>query len=150
MSSNLPAAKRRRLAFERAREANRRETAEDYVELIDDLARDHGEARLVDLSHMLGVSAATARKVLDRLQRAGLVESRRYRGLFLTDEGRALAAWSRERHEVVEAFLLAIGVPPGAAELDAEGIEHHVSRETLQAMARFLGRSIGPEPPRSD
>lgn len=141
---------RRRLAFERAREANRRETAEDYVELIDDLADAHGEARLVDLSQTLGVSAATARKVLDRLQREGLVESRPYRGLFLTARGQALAAWSRERHAIVESFLRTIGVPGPAAEVDAEGIEHHVSTDTLKAMARFVGRDIGPEPPRED
>jgi len=38
---------------------------------------------------------------------------------------------------VVEV-LRAIGVPPDAAEQDAEGIEHHVSDITLQAFARFL------------
>jgi DtxR family manganese transport transcriptional regulator len=36
-------------------------------------------------------------------------------------------------------LLLAVGVPAESAELDAEGIEHHVSDITLAAFARFLG-----------
>jgi DtxR family manganese transport transcriptional regulator len=36
------------------------------------------------------------------------------------------------------AFLLSLGVPKKIAELDAEGIEHHVSPETLQALERRL------------
>jgi DtxR family manganese transport transcriptional regulator len=136
----MDAIERRRAAFERAREAHRHATAEDYVELVDDLLAAHGEARLVDLAAALGVSTATARKVLDRLQRAGLIEQRPYRSLFLTGEGKALAERSRRRHGIVESFLRALGVSPGIAELDAEGIEHHVSEETVDAMAAFTER----------
>ena len=61
-----------------------------------------------------------------------------YRAVFLTDEGRRLALWSRRRHELVLKFLLAIGVGEEAAQKDAEGMEHHVSAETLAAFERFL------------
>ena len=61
-----------------------------------------------------------------------------YRSIFLTDSGRAIAQASRERHELVHSFLIAVGVPAEVAETDAEGIEHHVSTETLDAMKRFL------------
>jgi DtxR family manganese transport transcriptional regulator len=44
----------------------------------------------------------------------------------------------RARHRLVVALLIAIGVPAEAAEMDAEGIEHHVSEVTLQAFTRFL------------
>ena len=33
------------------------------------------------------------------------------------------------------------GVPPRAARIDAEGIEHHVGPETLAAMDRFLAKT---------
>jgi DtxR family transcriptional regulator, manganese transport regulator len=56
----------------------------------------------------------------------------------LTETGHRLAVQSRERHHLVEAFLLSLGVSPEAARCDAEGIEHHVSRETLDAFARTL------------
>jgi DtxR family manganese transport transcriptional regulator len=119
------------------REAHRTEMAEDYVELISDLLLTHGEARLADLSVHIGVTTGTAAKVVQRLQRAGLVESRPYRSIFLTQEGEAMAEMSRGRHKIVEEFLRALGIDELTAEADAEGIEHHVSRETLAAFERI-------------
>jgi DtxR family manganese transport transcriptional regulator len=119
------------------REAHRTEMAEDYVELISDLIRTNGEARLADLAVHIGVTNATAAKVVQRLQRAGLVESRPYRSIFLTQEGEAMAVMSRQRHRIVEDFLRALGVDELTAEADAEGIEHHVSKQTLAAFERM-------------
>jgi DtxR family manganese transport transcriptional regulator len=48
---------------------------------------------------------------------------------------------SRHRHQVVEAFLRAVGVSDAQAQLDAEGIEHHVSEETLAVFERFIKKS---------
>ena len=69
--------------------------------------------------------------------------ARPYRGVFLTEPGERLAERVRARHRVVVSLLLAVGVPAEAAELDAEGIEHHVSDTTLAAFARFLGARGG-------
>lgn len=128
--------KRRAAAFLRMREAHRNEAAEDYVELVGDLIAATGEARLTDLAAHLGVSTATASKVVHRLQLEGLLESRPYRSIFLTERGEAVAAASRHRHAVVREFLRAIGVSDSTSEADAEGMEHHVSDETLAALAR--------------
>lgn len=124
-------------SFRQAREARRSELVEDYVELIDDLIEDGGEARQVDIAARLGVAQPTVAKMLKRLAEDGLVQQRPYRGVFLTPAGRELAAQSRERHRVVEQFLCALGVSPETARRDAEGIEHHVSGETLEAFRRF-------------
>jgi len=129
--------KRRAAAFLRMREAHRSEAAEDYVELVGDLIAATGEARLTDLAAHLGVSTATASKVVHRLQLEGLLESRPYRSIFLTERGEAVAAASRHRHAVVREFLRAIGVSDATSEADAEGMEHHVSDETLAALARM-------------
>ena len=131
-------AEHRAALFERVREAHRTETAEDYCELIDDLIKSHGEARPVDLSAYLGVTQATVNKTVARLQRDGLVTSRPYRSIFLTEEGRAMADASRKRHQIVYNFLLAIGVDPETAKFDSEGLEHHVSRETLDCFKRII------------
>ena len=72
------------------------------------------------------------------MARAGLVKSEPYRAIFLTDKGRALAESCRVRHETVFAFLRSLGVPEAVARRDAEGIEHHVSPETLAAFAKTL------------
>ncbi len=126
--------------FQRTRDDHSRETAEDYVELIDALIEDKGEARVVDIAERLGISQVTVSKTIQRLQREGLVTSEPYRSIFLTEAGRQLAADSRERHEIVLRFLLSLGVGPETAEIDAEGIEHHVSAETLDAMRRSINR----------
>lgn len=112
------------------------ETAEDYVEAIADLSLAMGEARLVDLARRLGVTHVTVNRTLARLQREGYVTVQPYRAIFLTPSGRKLAAACRHRHRVVVAFLRSLGVPEKTAEIDAEGIEHHVSPQTLAAFAR--------------
>src|SRR6185312_2944656 len=133
-------ARRRSEQFKRVRDAHQTELAEDYVELIADLLDEKGEARLVDLSERLGVTKATVNNTIQRLQRDGLVTSEPYRAIFLTDKGRKLATTSRERHLIVRDFLIALGVAPETADSDAEGIEHHVSRETLEAFRRHLSK----------
>ncbi|ACA18307.1 iron (metal) dependent repressor, DtxR family [Methylobacterium sp. 4-46] len=139
--TGLVDAERHSAGFRQVREARRLELVEDYVELIADLIGDTGEARQVDIAARLGVAQPTVAKMLKRLAEDGLVQQRPYRGVFLTEAGRALATESRERHRVVEAFLLALGVSPDVARCDAEGIEHHVSRETLDAFRRFTAGS---------
>ena len=120
--------------FRQVREAHRRELIDDYVELISDLIREVGEARQVDMAARLGVSQPTVAKMLKRLASVGLIP---WRGVFLTAEGEKLAQESRERHQIVENFLLVLGVSPEIARRDAEGMEHHVSEETLVKFREF-------------
>ncbi len=130
----------RSAAFRRIRADHSSELAEDYVELIADLIDEKGEARGSDVAMRLGVANATVVKALKRLQELGLVTQEPYRSIFLTGEGWKMAEDGRRKHKIVEAFLLALGVSEETARLDAEGIEHHVSEETLRAMARYLAR----------
>lgn len=127
--------------FARTRDDHSRELAEDYVELINDLINDRGEARAVDLADRLGVTTVTVSKTVSRLTKEGLVTSAPYRAIFLTQTGQKLARDCRRRHETVLQFLLALGVPNHDAELDAEGIEHHLSPKTLECMKKFLDLS---------
>ncbi|MEM8713173.1 MAG: manganese-binding transcriptional regulator MntR, partial [Planctomycetota bacterium] len=121
--------------FQRVREAHATELVEDYVEAIGDLIRDRGQARVADLARHFGVSHVTVSRTTGRLQRDGYITTEPYRPILLTPKGRDLAHRSRERHRIVLAFFLWLGVPPKAAEIDAEGVEHHVCDETLARMA---------------
>jgi len=94
----------------------------------------------VDLARRLGVTHVTVNRTVRRLQRDGLVTTEPYRAIFLTPAGQRLARECRERHALVVRFLEALGVPSAVAESDAEGIEHHVSRETLRAFEAHLER----------
>jgi len=128
------------VALQRTRAENAQETAQDYVEMIGELIAATGEARVTDLARRLGVTHVTVNRTLQRLQRSGFVTTQPYRSIFLTDAGRRLSEESRRRHEVVAAFLQSLGVPGDVAHADAEGMEHHVSRETLTAFVKHLKR----------
>lgn len=131
--------------FRQVRNARRQERVEDYVELISDLLRDCGEARQVDLAARIGVTQPTVAKMLGRLVEAGYVIQRPYRGVFLTAAGEELAEASRRRHQIVERFLIAVGVSEDSARRDAEGMEHYVGEDTLAAFEAFLQRT-GQQP----
>jgi DtxR family transcriptional regulator, manganese transport regulator len=140
MTATAPKAKLQSQAFRRTRADHSSELAEDYVELIADLIDERGLARGTDVAIRLGVANATVVKMLKRLQDAGLITQEPYRPINLTGEGWQLAESGRRKHDVVERFLLALGVSEETARIDSEGIEHHVSSETLKAMARFLAQ----------
>ena len=135
-----PSAHRLAENFRRSRRDRAAETAQDYVEAIADLSASLGEARVVDLARRLGVPHVTVNRTLARLQRAGYVNTRPYRAIVLTRAGGELARECKRRHETVAAFLRSIGVSERVAEMDTEGIEHHVSPETLAAFERLLRR----------
>ena len=135
-STNNSAAK-----FDRIRRAHQSEVAEDYVEMIAELIAETGEARSVDLAARFGVTSPTVNAIIQRLQREDLVETRPYRSIFLTAAGQALADKARDRHRIVRDFLLTIGLPETIAEEDAEGIEHHVSPETLAVFAKITNKN---------
>ena len=123
--------------FEQVRNARNTETAEDYTEMIADLIRNVGEARAVDLAKHFGVTGPTVNSIIRRLVRDGLVVSKPYRSIFLTDKGQILADYCKKRHEIVYDFLIKIGVNSDTAKNDAEGIEHHVSAETLSVFEKY-------------
>ena len=125
----------------RSRRDRSMEVAQDYVEAIADLSASLGKARVVDLARRLGVTHVTVNRTLARLRKAGYVNTRPYRAIFLTESGRSLARECKRRHETVVAFLRSIGISEKVAEMDTEGIEHHVSPETLAAFERLLRKS---------
>jgi DtxR family transcriptional regulator, manganese transport regulator len=136
--AQFPDAAEHSKGFRQTRAARRNALLEDYVELIADLIADGGEARQVDIAARLGVAQPTVAKALRRLIAEGLVVQKPYRGVFLTEEGQRIARASRLRHETVQAFLMSLGVAPETARIDAEGIEHHVSEETLAAFRHSM------------
>jgi DtxR family transcriptional regulator, manganese transport regulator len=138
--SRLQSAKLRSAPFRRTRADHQTELIQDYVELIAELIDERKEARGSDIALRLGVANATVVKMLKRLHERGLIEQQPYRPIFLTVDGWKMAEDGRRRHETVENFLLALGVSPETARIDSEGIEHHVSTETLKAMSRFVAR----------
>lgn len=127
-------------AFRRTRSDHAQETAEDYVEAIADVIATNERCRVVDLAERFGVAHVTVIKTVRRLEGEGLVKTEPYRPVELTAKGRRLAKACRERHELVYRFLRELGVSASVAANDAEGVEHHLSPETLKRIRAFVDR----------
>lgn len=123
--------------YSNIRNQNKNEILEDYVEAIQEILEIKGDVKNADLAIHFGVSQATVNKNLKRLIASKLATSEPYRSIFLTNEGRKLAAISKEKHNIVYQFLIKLGVSKKIAQYDSEGIEHHVSDETLKLMKNF-------------
>ena len=127
-------------AHERTRRDHATELIQDYVEAIADLQAELGECRVRDLAKRFAVSHVTVNRAVARMKRDGYVDTEPYAPVRLTEKGKNLASFSQRRHEIVYQFLLALGVSQRTASIDSEGIEHHVSEETLRLMEKFGAR----------
>lgn len=137
MSSVLPnKSSARRHA--RVRRQHESELAQDYVEAVADVLEAEGAVRVADLQRVFGVSHVTVIRTLQRLEQAELVYREKDGGVGLTGEGTRMASKAAERHQLIKDLLLHVGVPEVTADADAEGMEHHMSRETIEALKAFL------------
>ena len=92
----------------------------------------------MDLARYFGVSHVSVIQVLQRLKANNFIENGTHKPICLTEEGRALAHECAIRRGVVLQFLLKLGVSEKNALLDSEGLEHHISSETLDCRKKFI------------
>jgi Mn-dependent DtxR family transcriptional regulator len=111
---------------------------EDYLEVIYELIKQKGYATAVDISESLNVSSPSVTKMLQRLDESKYLRYEKYRGINLTNEGISVAENIREKHHLLAEFFKMIGVDENTANIDAEGIEHHLHPETLKKLQQFI------------
>jgi len=111
---------------------------EDYLEVVYDLVQTKGYAGATDIAERLGVKTPSVTNMLQRLDGMGLIVYERYRGLRLTNKGEDMARFIKQKHSTIIRFLQILGVGEKNAKLDAEGIEHHVHKDTVNRMERFV------------
>lgn len=120
--------------------------AEDYLEMICRLAKsgEEGDAevlrpvRIGELAEKLHVSPSSASRMAQAMALRGYIDFKRYGFITLTTTGQETGEYLIRRHAVVTRFLEWLrGDPDGFGE--AERIEHHLSRVTVEAMERKLG-----------
>ena len=107
---------------------------EDYLERILELINTKGYARVVDIASSLKISQASVTNMVQRLDADGLLKYEKYRGLVLTTAGETLARSIARRHELLSDFLRLLGLDQSVIDHDVEGMEHHISPETLRAI----------------
>ena len=108
---------------------------DDYLEQIMHLIEEKGYARAIDISKNLNISQASVTNMLRRLDAEGLVNHEKYRGTTLTKEGERIANAIVERHETLTRFLRLFDIDEDTIYRDVEGMEHHVSRPTLNVIS---------------
>src|SRR5437867_799144 len=101
------------------------ESTEDHLERIAELVERKGYARVTDLAEALGLTTSAVSNMVRRLAARGFLNYEKYRGFSLTDQGRAVAARVRARHQILTEFLGQLGLSPDIIEQEVEGIEHH-------------------------
>jgi Mn-dependent DtxR family transcriptional regulator len=111
------------------------QSAEDYLERIHELIQEKGYARAVDIASSLQVKQASVTSMVQKLGELGYINYEKYRGLILTDKGREVARRIQKRHETLSRFFSLLGLDPKTQQADIEGIEHHLSPDTVDCLA---------------
>ena len=111
------------------------QSAEDYLERIHELIEAKGSAHVADIAQSLNVGQPSVTSMVQKLADNGYLRYEKYRSITLTDEGRAVALHIRDRHIVLANFFTLFGLDDETQARDIEGIEHHLSPDTLQTLA---------------
>ena len=114
-----------------------RETQENYLKTIADLAEKKGKVRNIDLAKALSISKPTVTNALHQLEEDGCITLDRENGILLTDAGREIALSTLERHRTFKTILTRLGVDDATADRDACALEHCVSDESYKAFVRI-------------
>jgi DtxR family manganese transport transcriptional regulator len=134
----METAGKRALHFQKVRRQHLCELIEDYTEMIADLIEAKGKVRVCDLAREMGVSHVNVIKTIKKLVREGYLVENMHPLIDLTPKGQELASYSKKRHLILFHFLRKLGVPENIAAEDVEGLEHHISPETLNALETHL------------
>lgn len=108
---------------------------EDYLEQIYNLIEQKGYARVVDIAENLGLAQASVTNMIQRLDGEGYINYEKYRGLTLTDSGRKVGEAITRRHQLLTRLLRYFNLNEDTIYEDVEGMEHHISRPTLEVIS---------------
>ncbi|MDD3889888.1 MAG: transcriptional regulator MntR [Syntrophomonadaceae bacterium] len=110
---------------------------EDYLEMTYRLTQDKGYTRISDLATALNVQPPSATNMIKKLALTPYLNAEKYGIIQLTEQGQELGAYLLKRHEIIEQFLIIIGVKENVLE-ETEKIEHNVSSPTLECIAKLV------------
>lgn len=122
------------------KEENRMPTPsmEDYIEIIYNLIDKKGYARVSDIAETLEVHPSSVTKMVQKLDKDEYLLYEKYRGFILTEKGKKVGERLVFRHELLEDFLEIIGVDKENIYNDVEGIEHHLSWNSIDRLGDLV------------
>ncbi|ABK77825.1 Mn-dependent transcriptional regulator [Cenarchaeum symbiosum A] len=106
--------------------------------MIAELVEYKGYATTLDISRHMGVSAPSVTKMLQRLDENGYLNYEKYRGINLTPKGVRISGAIRHRHGILLEFFEMLGISHDVASQDTEGIEHHLTPQTIRQLRKFV------------
>lgn len=111
---------------------------EDYIEQIYILIEEKGYARVSDIAEALSVHPSSVTKMVQKLDKDEYLVYEKYRGLVLTAKGKKIGKRLVFRHDLLEQFLKIIGVKNENIYNDVEGIEHHLSWDSIDRIGDLV------------
>jgi len=114
-------------------------SSEDYLEMILMLRENRGYARSIDIAAELGVTKPSVSYATKRLRENGYIIMDPDGLISLTDSGYEIARHMYDRHRMLTAFLVSLGVPEEIAREDACKMEHDISEESFTAICKSVG-----------
>ncbi|MBD3918672.1 transcriptional regulator MntR [Paenibacillus sp. PR3] len=111
---------------------------EDYLERIYKLIDEKGYARVSDIAEGLEVHPSSVTKMIQKLDKDNYLIYEKYRGLILTNKGKKMGKRLVDRHQLLESFLEIIGVQEENIYRDVEGIEHHLSWDSITCIETLV------------
>jgi len=111
---------------------------EDYLERIYKLIDEKGYARVSDIAEGLEVHPSSVTKMIQKLDKDNYLIYEKYRGLILTNKGKKMGKRLVDRHQLLESFLTIIGVQDDNIYKDVEGIEHHLSWDSITCIETLV------------
>lgn len=114
------------------------ESAENYLETILVLSKKLPVVRSVDIANELGFKKSSVSIAMKNLREKNHITVTDSGFIYLTDEGKAIAEMIYERHQLISTCLVKLGVPEDIAVHDACRIEHVISKESFEAIKKYL------------
>lgn len=114
------------------------ESGQMYLETIYVLSQEKSEVHSIDVSEHMGYSKPSVSRAIGLLKQGGYVEMAENGALTLTEAGRGVAKKIYERHTILTAWLIYLGVAREVALEDACKMEHDISDVSLEAIKKFL------------
>lgn len=118
------------------------ESAENYLETILVLSQKLPVVRSVDVANELGFKKSSISIAMKNLRAKNQITVTNEGYIYLTEEGKQIAEMIYERHLLISAALKKLGVPEEIALEDACRIEHVISKESFEALKRYINKNL--------
>lgn len=117
------------------------ETIQNYLEAIFITSLEKDNVRAIDIANYMGYSRPTVSVALKKLETEEFITIKG-NNIYLTSQGKNVAAKMYERHEYIAKVLIHLGVSKKQAYEDSCLVEHDLSQESFNAIKKATEQYI--------